>query len=329
VHTRIDKPVNSVNINLQILRGISIIGVLAFHVLSGKFPNGYFGVDIFFFISGFLIFPRAAEAWYSKDFIKYYRKRFLRIVPPLAIMLISMAPLVLLLGSWSSHITYLRFSLFALIGLGNVGAFILNGNYFDESKFLPLVHIWSLGVEIQVYLIVPFLNFFRKNILIILFSLSFVIYLIQFVDHSLQDFIFYFFISRIWEFMLGAFAGKFNFRFQLNPTWHMGIIALLLVLLLGPQVTPLLVALIGFALVILSTRAEITMKNFTPFNLLLKLGDRSYSIYLYHMPILYLAKYSPIFFGTDRKIETILSILIIFIFSELSYKFVEGRYRGI
>ena len=141
------------------LRALAVILVVAYHAFPEWVPGGFIGVDIFFVISGFLISSILLEALYTNtfSFLDFYSRRILRLFPSLLLVLSC----ALLLG-W--------FTLFAdefsLLGkhVYASATFFQNFNllsevgYFDEAGITkPLLHLWSLGIEEQFYLIWPFL----------------------------------------------------------------------------------------------------------------------------------------------------------------------------
>ena len=139
------------------LRAVAVLSVVLFHASPLQLPGGFVGVDIFFVISGFLIssliFKELEQGQFS--FADFYARRIRRIFPALILMMgvLWIAALFLL--------THGEFSgLGAYIFAG--GAFAANllqwrqSNYFDSGSALePLMHLWSLGIEEQFYLLWP------------------------------------------------------------------------------------------------------------------------------------------------------------------------------
>ena len=139
------------------LRAVAVLLVVAFHAFPGWVPGGFIGVDVFFVISGFLISQiilREARAG-SFSFLNFYARRFRRILPALILVLISV---------WAMGWIYLLPAEFTslgkhiLAGATFVSNFRLYGEagYFDlAAEYKPLLHLWSLGVEEQFYLLYP------------------------------------------------------------------------------------------------------------------------------------------------------------------------------
>ena len=148
--------------DIQSLRGISIILVLFFHFYPNILPRGYLGVDIFFVISGYLISKiLTTSIQFKKPFlIDFYIKRIKRIFPPLSIVIFVtfIISIFFLLPNARENLNQSIISTYLLIP--NI-YFWLRGGYFgliDELK--PLLHLWSIGVELQFYLLFPIIYVF-------------------------------------------------------------------------------------------------------------------------------------------------------------------------
>ena len=158
--------------DIQNLRGLAIFFVLIFHFYPEHLPKGYLGVDLFFVISGYLI----TSIFFNKNnisFLLFIKKRIIRLAPPI------LGTIILCI--------FFSFFLFLPIDLSNFWKsvlssiffipnfyFLLNGGYFGGiNELKPLLHMWSLGVEIQFYILYPFLlflikKFFKKNYLFVI-----------------------------------------------------------------------------------------------------------------------------------------------------------------
>src|ERR1035437_8432994 len=147
------------------LRALAVMLVIGFHGFPATFPNGFIGVDIFFVISGFLISSVILNDLNHSQFslVNFYAKRCLRIFPALLTLLIFVLALgyILLLPS--------QFSVLAnhiQAGATFTSNFQLwrDSGYFDRnSELKPLLHLWSLAVEEQFYLIWPLILMMRKQ----------------------------------------------------------------------------------------------------------------------------------------------------------------------
>src|SRR5437764_968891 len=141
------------------LRAIAVLLVVNFHAFPEAMPGGFIGVDIFFVISGFLITGIVTRDLDSARFslLHFYDRRIRRIFPALLVVLLA----VLVLGFfWLLPGPYARLSagVFASAAFTANIALLLQSGYFDvESAKQPLLHLWSLGIEEQFYLVWPLL----------------------------------------------------------------------------------------------------------------------------------------------------------------------------
>jgi peptidoglycan/LPS O-acetylase OafA/YrhL len=199
------------------LRGIAILGVVAFHSGLPYVLGGFLGVDIFFVLSGYLIIGMIQRQMDRRDFslLRFYCARALRIGPPLLLVVFFTLAVAALID----------FSPFELKWFGRSGAAVLAllPNIFFEHEFgyfgpladqQPFLHIWSLGVEEQFYLVVPVALIaigaatgprFRLGgvALVSVLSLTFVGSLAFFLNAPYQA-AFYLMPSRMWEFAAGG-----------------------------------------------------------------------------------------------------------------------------
>jgi peptidoglycan/LPS O-acetylase OafA/YrhL len=163
------------------LRAVAVLAVVTFHAFPGRMPGGFIGVDIFFVISGYLIsriiFQKLHEGRFG--FLEFYAHRVRRIFPALIVVLAfsGVAGWFLLLPR-----EYEQLGKHILAGAGFAENFLLRqeAGYFDvASEYKPLMHLWSLSIEEQFYLLYPLLlwglwrwglNFFTILLLLFLFS---------------------------------------------------------------------------------------------------------------------------------------------------------------
>ena len=155
------------------LRAIAVLVVVAFHAFPQWVTGGFIGVDIFFVISGFLISTILYENLAAKQFsfLTFYARRIRRIFPALILVLLTcfgVGWFVLLPDE------YAQLGHHMAAGAGFVQNFVLWGeaNYFDNlAETKPLLHLWSLGIEEQFYIIWPLLLWLayrlRANLLVV------------------------------------------------------------------------------------------------------------------------------------------------------------------
>lgn len=157
----------------SLVRIIGLFLVLLYHFFVKQFPGGFIGVDIFFVFSGYLItslFFIELEKTDGFDLLKYYKRRFLRIFPPLVLMIASVLPFTLLLPSdFRANLTK---QVAAAIGFATNRFEILSGSSYEAQQTPKLfVHTWTLSLEFLFYLmwgiilfaVVLLLRYFKKN----------------------------------------------------------------------------------------------------------------------------------------------------------------------
>src|ERR1700722_8481853 len=203
-------PLNHRN-DIDGLRAIAVTSVLFYHANSAWLPGGFIGVDIFFVISGFLISSIILGGIDRGTFSfgDFYARRIKRIFP--ALLFVS---LTLSVVGWFSLFTdeYERLGKHVAAGAAFLSNILLwkEAGYFDPaSELKPLLHLWSLGIEEQFYLIWPLLFFLlakaRRSPLAAIGAItlgSFVLNLYWVKDHEVRTF--YLPVTRFWELSLGA-----------------------------------------------------------------------------------------------------------------------------
>jgi peptidoglycan/LPS O-acetylase OafA/YrhL len=351
--------------DIQVLRGLAVLAVILFHAEEGYFPLGYLGVDIFFVISGFVVTPlilriftdQANERGRLSNLRYFYMRRFYRLAPALAVTLTISAVTIFLLGPFTDHQKFARQGIATLFLAGNVGAYRYSGDYFSPNPN-PLVHTWSLSVEEQIYIFLPLIlililrnrKSFKKITTFVfgaISALSFVSFLFPAILQPLysragiaiaSQISFYSPIDRIWQFTAGGLAylmlDRYQNRIRKIPKGIQLLTVIAVVMILfGPlsmnlKVSSILASLIAVIVILFKSLDAL------PDILIEKLewvGDRSYSIYLVHMPLLYLAKYSPLMQNrTDqsRIIQPVMAVVTSILLGALSYQKIENKYRN-
>jgi peptidoglycan/LPS O-acetylase OafA/YrhL len=322
------------------VRAIAIVSVVLFHYFPRVFGSGFIGVDIFFVISGYLITTSIINQLQSKSFgIKeFYLNRVLRLGPSLLMMYLVITAVAYVLLYKVEFNEYIQELFYSNIFATNVFYFFKTG-YFDiNSSNKVLLHMWSLSVEEQFYLIWPMLIAFaikrdlkvlNLSVLIFLLSLSSSVLLMH-VDASAN---FYLPIPRFYEFVIGAILCQLN-----EKTYHkyvnelkslVGILLIFASFIIideGPNF-PGWIAIfptLGAALLIASKGSkinELLLSN----RILTHVGQISYPLYLFHWPLLSLAC---IYNSGMPEFKTKLLVLFFsYLISLLVYKFVEIEFR--
>ena len=193
------------------LRAVAVLSVVAFHAFPDWLPGGFTGVDVFFVISGFLISTIILEniGLGTFSFAEFYARRIRRIFP--ALLLVMAAVLV---GGWFLLLPgeYELLGKHVASGAGFVSNFALwrESGYFDvDAETKPLLHLWSLGIEEQFYIFWPLTLWaawrWRMNLLavtLVTFAASLALNLMFVKDHAVATF--YAPMTRAWELLFGA-----------------------------------------------------------------------------------------------------------------------------
>ena len=210
------------------LRALAVFAVIFYHaklnflgldILKG----GFLGVDIFFLISGYLISKiifLQVKNLNNFSFREFYIRRFKRIYPALLLTIFLSLLISLWIFSPRSLLDYAYQSLSSILAISNIYFWFTNNAYGAESSlFKPLMHTWSLSIELQYYIFFPIFfifiyNFFKKNILqIIIFSTLIGIFICQFLVYEMRlSFNFYIIFSRIFEFLCGTILFLISIR---------------------------------------------------------------------------------------------------------------------
>lgn len=314
------------------IRAIAVIAVVLFHFNAAWMPGGFAGVDVFFVISGFLMTGIIFKGIEQDSFLvgKFYMARASRIVPALAALC-----LFLLLFGWF-YLIPLDYETLGKHATNSI-AFFSNHTYLNEAGYFDsashrkwLLHTWSLSVEWQFYLLYPLIllglhKFFTLATMKRIVVVGTVIGFVYCVYASMQtpDDAYYLLPSRAWEMLVGGVAYLYPIAVPQRYKKYLEWLGLLLIIGAYCLITPsaawpgYLAAfpVLGVFLIIQAQREE---SVFTGNIVAQKLGSWSYSIYLWHWPIVVAIYY---FSLADYYLYLgmILSVLLGF----LSYHFIE------
>ncbi|MHC6526044.1 acyltransferase family protein [Vibrio proteolyticus] len=327
--------------DIQGLRALAVISVILFHVNKEWLPGGFIGVDIFFVISGYLI----SSIILSKERVKFsyfefYKKRLLRILPAyISVSFFTLIIMIVLLTPKDFNFfkdSYINSILF----FSNV-YFSNFGNYFAPSaNELPLLHTWSLSIEMQVYLFLPFLLICINkrlipviSVVMIFLTLIYTHYEIYYYDNESN--VYFSLFSRLGEFLIGTILCFFKEKEIISTKVNKNIIALVglfmiifsFILIEKNSPFPGLLALpstLGTGMIILSKGSKLNI--LLSRKALVYIGGISYSLYLWHWPILSVIRY------TTGKYNLTIPELVVFFFltislATLTYHFIEERFR--
>lgn len=323
------------------LRAIAVILVVNFHAFPEAMPGGFIGVDIFFVISGFLITGIIARELDQKRFslLGFYNRRVRRIFPALIVVLCA----TLVLGwLWMLPAAYAQLSsdVFASAAFFSNIALLLQSGYFDvESAKKPLLHLWSLGIEEQFYLLWPLILMLATRLRLGILAAAALIAVASFalnVALIASDPVatFYLPFTRAWELLTGAALAcgwsridQTSRASDLRAFIGLLLIATAVILLDTKSAFPgwwALLPVIGGAL-LLSAPAAWIGRTLLASRPLVWIGLISYPLYLWHWPLLVflgIIKFSPLTL-LERELIVGLSIVLAW----LTYWFVEKPFR--
>lgn len=330
------------------LRAVAVLSVLFFHANIPGFSGGYVGVDIFFVISGYLITSLILKEDRSEGFtfIGFYERRMRRIFPALfAVLFFSIlaagvlfAPRDLLAFAKTVIATTLFASNIYFARAGKVRG------YFDSSfNPQPLLHTWSLSVEEQFYLLFPafLILTVRKakgRAKACLFAVTIVSFLLSvwWTDRNPVS-AFYIFIPRAWELLVGALLAmkampplRSRALREVAEWLGLGLIAWTVYFFTGstsfPGLNALLPCLGAWLIIYAGESGPSSLRTCLAFRPLVFVGLISYSLYLWHWPIIAFSRYFAA--GELDGRSTALVILCSLAMAFVSFEFVERPFRG-
>ncbi|MCW3845885.1 acyltransferase [Sphingomonas sp. LB-2] len=326
------------------LRALAVLPVVLFHSGIPGFSGGYVGVDIFFVISGFLITRIIYSELIAGSFsiVHFYERRARRILPALTVVLIAATGVAALLMSATDMIQYAKALTATVFFASNLWFRNQTGGYFEpDVETHPLLHTWSLAVEEQFYIVFPlllmacvrFLPGRVKPIVLLgtLASFAFAVWQVRASPNAA----FYLAPARAWELGLGSVLAL-----GLVPAVRHGttrevlgwsaIALIVMPVLLYTSATPFpgLAALppcLGAALIIqLGDSGAGRMLGWRP---LIFIGLISYSLYLWHWPVIVLLKGVLAVSALPASWGAI-GIAVSLVLATLSWRFVEQPFRS-
>lgn len=348
------------------LRAIAVILVVIFHAFPKWLPNGFIGVDIFFVISGFLITQILIQEIESGSFsyISFYSRRIRRIFPSLILVLICCFAAGWYILTWRE---FQQLGAHIAGGAGFISNWVLfkESGYFDNAAELkPLLHLWSLSLEEQFYIVWPLLLwiFWKKKLNIAFFTLiiattSFAVNIKALGSNSALDF--FSPQTRFWEILIGSLAAliaaypmnllsrirstclhilgnliyanpleKPEFRNSNIQSW-LGFLSILLGLfVIEKEYFPgwyALLPTIGCALIITAGPSAYINRALLSIKPLIWIGLISYPLYLWHWPILSFLRI--VFNESPPRSIRVVAVLFSVILAYLTYRFIDKPIR--
>ena len=346
----------------SLIRITGLLLVLLYHFFQTVFPGGFFGVDVFFTFSGFLITSLLLEEFGQKgkiDILGFFRRRFYRIFPPVVLMILVVMPFTFLVRQ--DYIAGIGSQIAGVLGfMTNFYEMLTGGSY--ESQFIPhlFVHNWSLAVEVHYYILwglaVWFLSKRVKSsgqLRGLVFLLSSAVFIIGFLSMFIGSFIvssystlYFSSFTHVYPFFLGSILASLvgvrqttTLVKRLNNTWDLkqtllvfgAGLGLLLLLTFFVKFNYLFAYLLGFLLASLATLLMIVAARLlhekTPTieepKVISFLADTSYAVYLFHWPFYII--FSQLMSNLPA---VILTTIFSYLFASLSFYVIEPFIAG-
>lgn len=350
--------------SIDSLRAIAVIAVIIYHIDANYLPGGFLGVDLFFVLSGYLISSLIIKEYKSTGTVNlynFYVRRARRLLPAVYFMITVVLIIITLFNGVLLKKSYLD-ALFGYIYSSNWWYIFHKLDYFDSfGSQSPFKHLWSLAIEEQFYMFFPliFLIFNRKsksnnsnsklnkNFIYVVLSLilvSLIAHILLFDINNINR-IYFGTDTRAFSLLVGVVGAilypmdRLSERTTKKDNMIYSIVSLVSILvLIGIMINTseyntwlyrggfLLVAIIGLIIIISSGRQYTFMSKLLSFKPFVFIGKISYSLYLWHFPILVVT--TPVSeIGNPNLFYVTLRIILIFLVATGSYMFVETPIR--
>lgn len=329
------------------LRAFAVMPVLISHAWPSLLPGGHLGVDIFFVLSGFLIAGLLLDQIQAGTFspTDFYRRRSLRLMPAFFVVLYSTILVSWLVHTPSETATTLNTALYAAFSLSNLYLPQTGGYFAADAAINPLLHTWSLGVEEQFYLAFPLvlyvtMRWFRPALTVVMSSLIFASFCYAFSLHeSGAASAHYSTFGRTWELLLGAalaalmrnplipLAGRFSGATLHGSAWlSISVIAGLYFLDIKHAELWISLAISIATVVLIWTTCDHShlATRMLRFRWFVWVGLLSYSLYLWHQPVMAFAR---LFIPASNVAFLAGTITVSVLLATITHRFVEKPAR--
>ena len=330
------------------LKAIAIISIIFYHLPINVddfrfFSGGFFGIDIFFTISGYLITSiilRELILTGSFSFKNFYEKRIRRIIPVLLVVILASIPLAWFLLLPNDIIFFSISNITSLSFTSNFYYWYTGEENFQNEIVKPFLHTWSISILVQFYLLFPIFlvisfKYLKKYLIYIFILIFFVSFGLAFWAAKYHaGFNFYILPTRAWEFIAGSIVAYFEITSanlktnkRINPILsYTGLFLIAYsILFLNNKITHpssyTFIPILGICLIIWTSQKNLITTKILSNKLFVRLGLISYSLYLWHYPIFAFANIAN--FTKENLSVKFLLVFITLIISIISYYFIE------
>ncbi|WP_390506922.1 acyltransferase family protein [Staphylococcus pseudintermedius] len=352
------KPINPRYMpGLDGVRAVAVIAIIIYHLNPQWLSGGFLGVDTFFVISGYLITSLLLTEYHNTgkiELMSFWLRRVKRLIP--AVLFLVMGVIVLSLIFMPTEIQKVRAdSIAAIFYVSNWWYIMQNVDYFEQFAVQPLKHLWSLAIEEQFYLVFPIvllslLSFIRRLksiriIFLILLVISMIAMMVLYVPNENVARVYFGTDTRIQTLLMGVLLAlvwpPFQLKAKVNRQMRTmidtaGVVGLAILFICFKFVSEtnsilyyggfFLISTVTLLVIASSVHPSGYFAKFLGNKVFTFIGSRSYSLYLWHYPIIVLIHHQFVQ-GQIPPLVYVVEILLIVLMAEFSYKFIEQPFR--
>ncbi|EGQ3785206.1 acetyltransferase [Staphylococcus pseudintermedius] len=352
------KPINPRYMTgLDGVRAVAVIAIIIYHLNPQWLSGGFLGVDTFFVISGYLITSLLLTEYHNTgkiELMSFWLRRVKRLIP--AVLFLVMGVIVLSLIFMPMEIQKVRAdSIAAIFYVSNWWYIMQNVDYFEQFAVQPLKHLWSLAIEEQFYLVFPIvllslLSFIRRLksiriIFLILLVISMIAMMVLYVPNENVARVYFGTDTRIQTLLMGVLLAlvwpPFQLKAKVNTQMRMmidtaGVVGLAILFICFKFVSEtnsilyyggfFLISTVTLLVIASSVHPSGYFAKFLGNKVFTFIGSRSYSLYLWHYPIIVLIHHQFVQ-GQIPPLVYVVEILLMVLMAEFSYKFIEQPFR--
>ncbi len=294
-------------IEIDGLRALAVISVVIYHFFPKHLPYGFLGVDIFFVISGYLITLQIIKGYQNKNFslAGFYTRRVKRIIPASFVLIALTSVVSIVILTKTDYESFFQSALSSFTLWSNI-FFWRDGGYFGSNDELkPLLHMWSLSVEEQFYLIFPGILLLILSwrhyqyrllfIILLIFTLSTLILYFYLNSIGGENPAFFLLPTRAWQFGFGALVAIAHLNSKAKNNKIISLLSIA-IMLTGISATfshswSTLITSVGSAMFLYSREMSPIVYNVFSNKYIRFIGLISFTLYLYHWPIIVFTRY--------------------------------------